>query len=119
MEHLEETVEVFRSSHSGQRRILDDSSHPVWLLEIDERIISLVDHDRRLQFFEETKALAIKLSYKIDFGKKKSQEIPTPSSSAPAAKKSCEKGPCEHFDSARHDKKSCHFLFHADERPSG
>ncbi len=39
-------------------------------LQIDEMIISLVDNDRRLQFFEETKAMATKLSYKKTSEKK-------------------------------------------------
>ena len=39
-------------------------------LEIDEMIITLVNHDRRLQFSEETKALATKLSNKKNSQKK-------------------------------------------------
>ncbi len=39
-------------------------------LEIDEMIITLVNHDRRLQFSEETKALATKLSNKKNPQKK-------------------------------------------------
>ena len=88
-------------------------------LEIDEMIIALVDHDRRLQFSEETKALATKLSHKKNSEKGKSKEIPTPSSSAPPAKKHRGKSPCDHCGSARHDKKSCYFLLPADERPPG
>ncbi len=37
---------------------------------MDEMIIALVDYDRRLQFPEETKALAIKLSHKKNSEKK-------------------------------------------------
>ncbi len=84
-------------------------------LEIDEMIIALVDHDRRLQFSGETKALATKLSHKKNSEKRKSQEIPTPSSSAWPAKKYRGKSLCDHFCSARHGKKSCYFLFPADE----
>ncbi len=47
-------------------------------LEIDKMIISLVDHDRRLQFSEETKALATKLSHKKNSEKRKSREIHSP-----------------------------------------
>ncbi len=88
-------------------------------LEIDEMIISLVDHDRRLQFSEETKALAIKLSNNKISEKGKSQEIPTPPSSALAAKKHRGKSPCDHCGSARHDKKSCYFFLSPDEGPPG
>ncbi len=42
-------------------------------LEIDEMIIALVDHDRRQQFSEESKALATKLSHKKNSEKRKSK----------------------------------------------
>ena len=87
-------------------------------LKIDKMIIALVDHDRRLQFFKKTKALAMKLSHKQN-SRKKFQEIPTPSSSAPLAKKHRGKSSCNHCGSARHNEKSCYFFLLADERPPG
>ncbi len=56
-------------------------------------IIALVHHDRRLKFSEETKALTTKLSHTKNSAKEKSKEIPTPSSSALAARKHHRKSP--------------------------
>ncbi len=88
-------------------------------LEIDDMIIALVDHDGRLQFSQETIALATKLSHKKNSENGKSQEIPTPSSSAPPVKKHRGKSLCNHYGAERHDKKSCYFLFPTDGRPPG
>ena len=88
-------------------------------LKISEMIIALVDHDTRLSFSEEAKALATKLSHKKDSEKRKSREIPMPASSASAAKKSRGKVPYEHCDSARHNEKLCYFLLTSAKRPSG
>ena len=84
-------------------------------LEIDEMIIALVDHDRRQQFSEDIKALAVKK------GKGKSiteKEKPTASpATPPATKKDKGKERCEHCGSARHVKKSCYYLMPANQRP--
>lgn len=74
-------------------------------------IIALVDQDGRLRFFEKNKTLATKLSHKKNSEKKKSQEIPTPSSSAPTAKKKRGKYSCNHCNSERHDKNRAIFFF--------
>ena len=88
-------------------------------LEIDEMMIALVDHDKRIQFSEETKSLATKMFHKKNSKKRKLQEIPTLSSSAPPAKKHHGKSSCDHCGSIRHDKKSRYFLLPAYERPPG
>ena len=73
-------------------------------LEIDKMIIALIDHDRRLEFSKETKALATKQSHKNNSEKKNLQKIFKPSSSALDAKTNRGKGPCNYCGSAHHKK---------------
>ena len=68
-------------------------------LEIDEMIIALVDHDRRQQFSEDTKALAAKK------GKGKSAVTEKENSmTPPSTKKDKGKKHCEHCGLARYVK---------------
>ena len=80
-------------------------------LEIDKMIIALVDHDRRQQFSEDTKALAAK--------KRKSKIVieKENSTTPPSTKKDKGKERCEHCGLARHIKKSCYYLMPANQRP--
>lgn len=79
-------------------------------LEIDEIIITLVDHDRRQQFSEDIKALATKKRK----GKSATEkEKPTTTSST---KKNKEKERCKHCGLACHVKKSCYYLLPANQR---
>ena len=80
-------------------------------LEINEMIIALVDHDRRQQFFEDTKALVAKK------GKSKIVTEKEKSTTSPSIKKDKGKERCEHCGSARHIKKSCYYLMPANQRP--
>ena len=85
-------------------------------LEIVERIIARVDHDRRQQFSEDIKALAVKKGKGKSVTAKKGP-IASWTATPPSAKKDNGKERCEHCDSAHHEKKSCYYLMPANQRP--
>lgn len=83
-------------------------------LEIDEMIIALVDHNRRQQFSEHTKALAAKKGKGKSVTEKK-EPVASPTATPPSVKKGNGKERCEHCDLARHDKKSYYYLMPANQ----
>ena len=75
-----------------------------------------MDHDRRQQFSEDIKALAVKKGKGKSVTEKKGS-IASQTATPPSAKKDNGKVRCEHCDSARHDNTSCYYLMPANQRP--
>ncbi len=79
-------------------------------------IIAFADHDWRQQLSKDIKALALKKGKSKSVTEKKGP-VALPTATSPSAKKGNKMERYKHRGLARHDKKSCHYLISASQRP--